>query len=175
MYIHGIYQGYRDVFNIYLVYTLYIPCISNGLDTPCIYHVYTWYIHKSIYTLYTKHIQGMVPCRYTTYILGIYQVYQQLFQTRFFGSPGSWSLSMRTRVWVIKRELFHTSPGQPGQAGKAASKRLRLTSPSCRLCLRHRQASWFLPSPHAYKVLPQPQRRPRHHTLRWCRPCRHRD
>ncbi len=57
----------------------------------------------SIYLLYPMYIQGISSCRYTTYILDIYQVYQQLFQTRFFGMP--WQLvSVNEHVCVCDQE-----------------------------------------------------------------------
>ncbi len=44
------------------------------------------------------------------------------FKPDFSAGPGSWSQSMRPRVCVIKRGLFHTPPGQPGQGKRLPAK-----------------------------------------------------
>jgi hypothetical protein len=68
------------------------------------------------------YIPGISPWRYIMYILGIYQVYQHLFQTRFFSSPLLLVSVNEQILWVIKRDLFHKRPGQPGQGRRWPTK-----------------------------------------------------
>jgi hypothetical protein len=75
-------------------------------------------------------IPGILPKRCTMYILGIYQVYQQLFHTRFFSRPGQQvSANVHTCVGDQEGIIPHaTRATRPGE--KADSKRLSLKTTS---------------------------------------------
>ncbi len=80
------------------------------------------------------YIQGTSSCRYTTYILGMYQVYQPLFQTRFFSRPGS-LVSVNAHMGVGNHEaVIPHATRATRSGGKGCQQKAQADLPAASAC-----------------------------------------
>jgi hypothetical protein len=103
LYIQRIFHIYAVLTDIHEIYVVY-PWIYHGYPTEWIYVVYPWKYH--VFTRYIRgismDIHGISFDVYPWYIRGISMDIPRFLNPYFSACPYCYSLSKRTRLWVLK-------------------------------------------------------------------------